>query len=232
MIHTIKVSGKDLYAEWGLVPTSRPVVNPPRVKTTYQDLPSQHGQLDYTDYLLQEVPYGQREGSWEFRVKPKKGTWATVYSSIMNYLHGKQHTVILEDDPLFFYVGRLSVNEWQSNPNRSAIVIDYNFDPFKYSVTAVDDDEWTWNEIFFDWFHYRDFNVNGSKYRNFVNAGIKESIPTFTCSAPITVKYRGAEFNLVKGINYNSNFVLYPGDNEMQFIGYADVKVSYREVSL
>lgn len=68
MYHSIIISGKNTFDEWGLVPTSRPVINPPEVKTTYVDLPSSHGQLDYTDLLLAETPYGQRKGSWEFYI--------------------------------------------------------------------------------------------------------------------------------------------------------------------
>ena len=37
MYHSIIISGKNTYDEWGLVPMSRPVVNPPTVKTTYVD---------------------------------------------------------------------------------------------------------------------------------------------------------------------------------------------------
>ena len=231
MYHSINISGKNTFTEWGLVPTSRPLINPPQVKTSYVDLPSSHGQLDYTEYLLQEVPYGQREGSWEFTLRPRNN-WANVYSTIMNYLHGRRHIVILEDNPLYQYVGRLSVNEWRSDQSRSFIVIDYNLDPFKYSVEASDDTEWLWDDLFADCIKYGRFTVTGQKWRNFINAGLREAIPTITCSAAMTLKIGNDSFALVKGINTNANFALQPGDNEMLFIGNGDVVISYREVSL
>lgn len=232
MYHSIIISGKNTYDEWGLIPTSRPVINPPSVKTTYVDLPSTHGHLDYTEYLLGEVPYGQREGSWSFDVRPQKGTWATVYSNLMNYLHGKRHTVILEDNSTYQYVGRLMVNEWRSDANKSVIVIDYNLDPFKYSVGASDDTEWLWDDLFADCIRYGRFTVEGSKWRNFLNEGLKEAIPTFTTTAAMQVIFGDNTFNLVKGVNYNMNLALQPGENIMQFIGNGEVTVSYREVSL
>jgi hypothetical protein len=73
MYHSIIVSGRDLYREWGLIPTSRPVINPPEVKTTYVDLPASDGGLDYTDIMLGRPPYGYRKGSWEFAVKSRRG---------------------------------------------------------------------------------------------------------------------------------------------------------------
>ena len=34
MYHSLIISGKNTYAEWGLIPTSRPVVNPRRSWTS------------------------------------------------------------------------------------------------------------------------------------------------------------------------------------------------------
>ena len=199
MYHSIIISGKNTYTEWGIVPTSRPHIVPPEVKTSDVDLPSSHGVLDYTDLLLAETPYGQRKGSWEFAVKPGN-RWADVYSSIMNYLHG--------------------------------IRIDYNLDPFKYSVEASDDTEWQWNDLFQDVVRYGRFTVSGTKYRNLINRGKRPAIPTFTCSAPVSVLYHDNTYDLVTGKNYNANLALLPGDNEMLFTGNAEVTASYREVSL
>ncbi len=231
MYHSLIISGKNTFEEWGMVPTSRPVVNPPEIKTTYVDLPGSHGVLDYTTLLLAEPPYGQREGSWEFALRPGRN-WATVYSSIMNYLHGVRHTVILEDDPTFQYVGRLTVNAWDSDPNYSRITIDYNLDPFKYNVHPSDEADWLWNDLFVDLIRYGRFTVSGTKYRNCVNDGLKVAIPTFTCTAPMIVEFKGSTFQLVAGKNYNANLALEPGDNLMLFTGNGDVTVSYREVSL
>ena len=231
MYHSLIISGKNTFSEWGIVPTSRPVVNPPTVKTTYVDLPASHGVLDYTTLLLGEPPLGQREGTWEFAVRPG-ASWIYVYESLMNYLHGVRHTVILEDDPLYQYVGRLQVNQWRSDPKYSIITIAYNLDPFKYNVTDSAETDWLWNDLFVDVIRYGRFTVSGTKYRNFINEGTMSAVPTFTCENPMTVEYGDRTFNLVRGKNYNANLVLQSGDNIMLFTGNGDVTVSYREVSL
>ena len=102
-----------------------------------------------------------------------------MYSSILNYLHGVRHTVILEDNPAFQYVGRLAVNEWKSDQKRSIISIDYNLDPFKYSTVSSDDTDWLWNDLFVDYIRYGTFEVTGTKYRNFINSGLRVAIPTW-----------------------------------------------------
>ena len=123
-VHSIIISGRNTYDTWGLVPTSRPVINPPAVKTSYFDMPGTHGQMDFTEVLLGETPMGPCEGSWEFWLKPGKN-WPAVYSSLMKSIHGVEHTVVLEDDPAQTYKGRLTINSWRSEPANSIIVIDY-----------------------------------------------------------------------------------------------------------
>ena len=231
MYHSIIVSGRDLYREWGLVPTARPVINPPSVKTTYVDLPSSDGGLDYTDLLLGRAPFGYREGSWEFALKGRQN-WQEVFGSIMNYLHGAEHTIVLEDDPSFYYTGRLSVNSWKSDKGYSRIVIDYCLDPFRRSLKDSDEDDWLWNDLFQKTIRYGTFRVEGQKYRNLIYEGLRPTVPVFTCSAPMTVEYHGSSFSLVPGENINRNLALQQGDNIMLFHGDGIVTVKYREVSL
>ena len=84
MHHSLIISGRNTYDAWGLIPTSRPVVDPPEIKATYVDLPASHGVLDYTSLLLAEVPYGQRKGSWEFMLpQARTGLPCTPRSSII-----------------------------------------------------------------------------------------------------------------------------------------------------
>ena len=231
MFHSIIISGKDTYREWGLVPTSRPLVNPPTVKTTYVDLPASDGGLDYTDILLGRPPYGYREGSWEFVLKGKKN-WQETFSSIMNYLHGVEHTIVLEDDPSFYYTGRLTVNSWKSDKAYSIITIDYCLDPFRKSLKESDEEDWLWNDLFQKTIRYGTFRVEGQKYRNLIYEGIRPTVPVITCSAPMTVEYNGSSFGLVAGENTNRNLALSQGDNIMLFKGDGIVTVKYREVSL
>ena len=137
--HSIIISGKNTYGEWHMYPTSRPHVAPPEVKTSYVDIPGANGGLDYTELLNGEPKYGYRKGSWEFLLIPQD-EWASVYRSLVDYLHGKQHTIILEDDPNYIYTGRLSVNQWQSAAHNSLITIDYILDPFPRNISGEEEE--------------------------------------------------------------------------------------------
>lgn len=144
--HSIIISGKNTYGEWAMYPTSRPHIAPAEVKTSYVDVPGADGGLDYTDLLTGEPRYGYRKGSWEFMLIP--GTnWPNVYRSLVNFLHGRQHTVVLEDDPSWEYQGRLTVNSWKSEQHNSLIVIDYVLSPSPINIEDenynTDDDDYT-----------------------------------------------------------------------------------------
>lgn len=135
--------------DWHLIPSSRPLVNPPQVKTSYLDIPGADGSLDLTEVLTGRPRYGNRTGSWEFYVDNGYGEWHEKYSSIMHYLHGQPFCAWLEDDPDFYYKGRFSVNSWASNPSYSTIVINYVVDPYKLFRLGYGDD-WLWDPFSFE----------------------------------------------------------------------------------
>ena len=231
MYHSLIISGKNTYTEWGIVPTSRPVVAMPEVKTTYVDLPGSHGVLDYTTLLLGEAPLGQREGSWEFVCKPG-AEWVSVYESIANFIHGERLPIILEDDPDHIYIGRLALNEWKSDKDRSIITIDYNIDPFKFNTETVEGTQCVWRTGKTELVRTIQFNVTDSATKTFVNRGTKSAVPLFVCSASFTATKGTTTINLVSGQNTNANITLEPGENTISFSGSGTIKISYREASL
>ena len=74
--------------------------------------------------------------------------WVHKYSDIMDYLHGRRMKIVLEDDPSYYYQGRLSVNEWKSEKDWSKITFDYNVDPYKYEIFATNE-PWLWDPFSF-----------------------------------------------------------------------------------
>lgn len=66
--HSINIGSRNTWDSWFLVPTSRPLVNPPSVKTHFISVPGMSGALDLSEYIAGEPIYGNRTGSWEFFV--------------------------------------------------------------------------------------------------------------------------------------------------------------------
>ena len=132
-----------------LIPSSRPTFSSPEVIARTIYIPGTNGILDISDAFTNTVMFNNREGSFEFIVMNDYEAWQHLYSKIMNRLHGRRVKILYEDDPYFYYQGRITVNEWRSEPDFSRIVLDYSIDPYKYSLTSSLED-WLWDPFDFE----------------------------------------------------------------------------------
>lgn len=99
MYHSITFGTKNTWDDWHLIPTTRPVFNPPTVKASTIDLPGGDGVLDLTEFIAGRPLYNNRTGSFEFIADNDFMRWEELYSEILNYLHGRSLKAVLEDDP-------------------------------------------------------------------------------------------------------------------------------------
>lgn len=148
MYHSVYFGDMNTFSDWHLVPDGRPVIVLPEPKKTVVDIPGGQGSLDLSEVLTNYPTYQNRSGSISFHVLNGYGEWQERYQEIANYLHGQMNTMILEDDPDYYYQGRFTAT-WTS-PNDgtwSNVEIGYEVEPFKYSIdletvpfTTVTDD--------------------------------------------------------------------------------------------
>lgn len=192
-----KWNGRNTWKDWHLIPSSRPVINPPTIKSNYIDIPGGNGTIDASSILTEYPVYNDREGQIEYYVIrdgydnyessadlkntrdysiQKYSNWNDVYSTVMNYLGGKKFKVILEEDPGYFYRGRVNVNQWKSEKDWSKITLDYHLEPFKYEV-ASSTDRWKWNPFsFVDGIITPESNGSSIYYNLTLNSSNRESI--------------------------------------------------------
>lgn len=137
MYHSITFGDCNTWDDWHLVPSTRPVINPPSVKQKIVDIPGGDSVLDLSESLTGYPVFNNREGTLDFIVMNDYGEWHERYSEIMAYLHGRTMRAILEDDPDFYYEGRFAVNQWKSDRNFSRISIDYSVKPYKRSIEPI-----------------------------------------------------------------------------------------------
>ena len=120
--------------DWHIVPTKRPVFNPPPVKEHIIDIPGKDGVLDFTESLTGYPMFSCREGSFEFVVMNGYQEWYELYAKIGEFLHGNKLKAILEDEPDKFYEGRFQIGEWRSEKDYARITIKYKVDPLKWTM--------------------------------------------------------------------------------------------------
>ncbi len=204
------------WSDWHLIPATRPLVAPPSPKLSMIEIPGADGTLDLTESLTGRALFGDRTGSWEFFVENGYKSWSSLYSEIMSYLHGKRLEVVLEDDAAYWYEGRLSVNQWRSDPYHSKIVIDYTLGPYKrYSLTGKKG--WLWDTFNFETGiiqSYRNLvvkvnkdlkiNINGDLEDSELivecnNSNVTLNITTTKATSTSTTRIDRGTFNLLKG---------------------------------
>lgn len=127
----VKFGGLHSCDEWGLI-LSEKELKSPDTKTYTVELEGGNGVLDFTEFFG-AVKYENRKLTFKF-IKPQivPDGFLTLYSLVQDTLHGKKMQVILDDDPAYFYYGRVSVNEWKSNKGIGEIVIEVDAEPYKY----------------------------------------------------------------------------------------------------
>lgn len=105
-------------------------IGTPSPKTETIDIPGGDGVLDLTEFFG-ETKYGNRNLSFEFSSMVIPSEFMSLFSVVQNALHGKKMTITLDDDPDWYYTGRISVSEWKADRNIGKLTIDCDCDPYK-----------------------------------------------------------------------------------------------------
>ena len=206
---------KNTWTDWLLVPTSRPVIGSPPVKKMGVDIPGRNGTLDITGKITSNVCYENRQGTLEFLIdheNPDYTSWVVTKNKIMSFLHGKHMKLILEDEPAYYYDGRMEVEEFKANSDWSTISIAYDVLPIKYS-TASSLDAWKWDPFSF----VNGVIRNGEDYQMTVSPNHTGLYTITDINTPSRVKITieptesggGSEGNVYAPPNYPSEYIRY-----------------------
>ena len=209
------------YIDFGLVPTSKPVINLPSPKLNYLEIPGRHGSIDITESLTKEVIYEMRVGSFEFIVSNSK-KWDEIHSRLISLVHGKKVKIILDSEKEYVYQGRMHVSEFKSDKNYSLITLDYKLEPYKYSVSDIKDD----GDIIY---RLEDIVIKNSKSITLPFDSDMTLVPEFNNKTEeiITLSFGEEEYKLKKGIN---RFPEIRGrkDLKLTFTGSSIIDIAYK----
>lgn len=224
---------KHSYRDWGLLLKSRPVISPPSPKTVYVDIPGSDGVIDLTESLTGDVKFDNRTIKCEFVVLDARNRWSDIYSEIMDYLHGQRMKVRLDEDPTYYYEGRLQVNEWKSDKVTSTITIEGDVEPYKMEMFSSLED-WEWDSFNFETGIIRDYKeIRVDESLTFTIEGRRKSVvPSFTVASDdgsgLQVRFNGTTYDLPDGTSRVLNVVIKNGTNTLYFIGNGTVSIDYR----
>lgn len=105
----------------------------PTVKTMTIDIAGADGSLDLTDFFG-EPKYENVIHKFQFSTIVSQSEFAATFSTVKNALHGKKMRIVLDDDPQYYYVGRLTVSSFTSQKGIGNIDIQADCEPYKYKL--------------------------------------------------------------------------------------------------
>ena len=229
----VTFGSKHSYRDWGLFLKSRPVISPPNPKTVYIDIPGSDGVIDLTESLTGDVKFENRTIKCEFIVLDARNRWSNIYSEIMDFLQGQLMKVIFDEDPTFYYIGRLKVNEWKSDKATSTITIEGNVEPYKLEMFSSLED-WEWDLFNFETGIIREYeSIRVDESLTFTIEGRRKAVvPSFIVQSDdgtgLNVVFDGTTYHLPDGTSKVLNIIIKDGINTLYFTGNGMVSIDYR----
>lgn len=170
--------------------------------------------LDLTEFFG-EVKYNNRTLTFEFSTKVPQSEFMTLFSRVQNALHGQKMQITLDEDPEWYYIGRLSVSEWKSDKRIGKLTVVADCEPFKYRMTSQTVDLGAEQEVTVTFHNTR-----------------KPAIPTMHVQGDMTVESLSTFVTLTVGTYILPEFVFYKGENVLIFKGSGSVVVEWKEGGL
>lgn len=111
-------------------------IGSPNVKTRKIEIEGADGDLDLTDFFG-EPKYENVTHKFTFSTMEPQNEFLEQFSRIKNALHGKKMRVILDDDPLYYYVGRLHVSSFTTEKGIGMVSVEADCEPYKYKLAKT-----------------------------------------------------------------------------------------------
>ncbi len=118
------------YRDLNMILTHK-TIGTPTPKTDMLDIPGGDGMLDMTEFFG-EVKYGNRPITYEFSTAIPYEQFPAFFSRVQNALHGQKVEIVDDEDPAHYYIGRLTVSEFQAKRAIGTLTIECDCEPHKY----------------------------------------------------------------------------------------------------
>jgi hypothetical protein len=83
------------------------------------------------------VQYKNRKMTFEFVTKADRENWSAIYSDILNELHGQLKEIALDDDPMHYYKGRVTVGDPERDGKLVVVKMTAEVEPLKKTIEGA-----------------------------------------------------------------------------------------------
>ena len=231
------INNNDTWTQFELVMSSKNIA-PAEPKQNFIELPARNGSLDLSEVLTGMPMYGDREITVVLGGKKKRIDWEQTKSAFQNAYHNRSVQVLFEDDPNYYWEGRLSVNDdFELGNEVATFSFTLNAQPYKLETRDGGSASCqAWDTFVFETDIFRDYygiEVNGEASVN-IYGNTMPVIPVFVVSNAenLQVQFKGQAYPLQNGTNKIYSIVTTQGNNILTFTGKGTVTINYRGGSL
>lgn len=209
----VKFNDFHSYDDFSLILGSKEI-EAPSAKTETIDLPGADGVLDLSEYFG-EIKYNKRKITLTFSTIVPKSEFLALFSKIQNAIHGQKMNIVLDDDPEFYYVGRVTVDKWKADKNVGTITVECDCEPYKYKI-------------------YKTIlvaTIAGSE--TLICKNLRKSVvPKITLTADAQITFNDGVYSLSAGTYTLSEFIFSAGSNVLTVSGNTTITIEYQEGGL
>lgn len=193
-------------------------VQPAPPKLNLIEIPGADGAKDLSTQPAGRVTFENRTISWTFALRPGDH-WHTRHRLVSNALNGLACDIVLDDDPEYYYQGRLAVRDYAIDRQLKQITVEATCKPYKLRrvETRVVAQLTTAR---------RDLALVNER---------KNVIPEITVTAETTLYWQGGSLVVSAGTYRVADIELQPGVNILGArvtSGTGEITVAYREGAL
>jgi len=192
-------------------------IGAPAVKVNKIDIPGADSSLDLTDFFG-EPKYEDTMHKFTFVSIEPQSQFLSQFSLVKNAIHGKKDRIILDDDPSFFYYGRMHVSSFTNEKNIGHITVECECEPYKYKLAQTVVTK----------------AINGTQAITLTN-GRKRAVPevTITTDSSINIVYQTSNvWDLGSGSFTLPELELTEGDNTVTVTGTGTITFKWWEGDL
>lgn len=198
----------------------------PVPKTNTIEIPGADGVLDITSYFG-DTRFNNRQITMTFTDKDPYYYRYGNQTHVANNLHGKMVNIVFDEDPEYYYRGRLTVSEFAMNATTRTVTITADCEPYKYLITEGAE-AWKWDPFSFEDGIIRDYGnieINGNT-NVLIVGGWKSVHPVITSDASMMVGIDGGTKYAIKpGVNKVYNITVTRGEHHLNFTGNGIVSI-------
>jgi phage-related protein len=193
-------------------------IEPAKPKTNFIDIPGAEGSKDFSESPAGRVVFKTRKVTWTFKLYPGDN-WAAKYTQVSNAINGRACKITLDDDPDYYYQGRVSVDKYVADSILRTITVVATCQPYKLRQA--------------------DTTVTNSLTTTAKTITLTSErmpvVPTITVSASTTLTWKGNTTTLAAGTHKVLDIELSEGSNSLQAkttTGTGTITIKYQKGAL